>query len=96
MRQISAFLSLFWILWFVFQCNHTTLVDVRSSAEKPTATTKTYSYVLGYFELGQPAEAICPEGKLTKVEIKRNVMDSIIHFLIGGIVTSRTQDIYCE
>lgn len=85
------------LLIFIFQsCNHATFVDVRSSAEKPTASTKTYSYVLGYFELGKPAEAICPEGKVTKIEIKRNVVDSIIHFLIGGIVTSRTQDVYCE
>jgi len=77
-------------------CNQATLIDKKSTAEKPSDSNRTYSYVMGYYEFGAPREAVCPEGKLTRVEIKRNVVDSIIHFFVGGIVTTRTQEIYCE
>lgn len=77
-------------------CNRATLIDKRSSAQESAGSTRTISYIMGYYEFGEVNEAICPEGRLTRIEIKRGVLDSIIHIVAGGIVSTRTQDVYCE
>jgi hypothetical protein len=77
-------------------CNRTTLINTKSIGEKPNETSKTKAVGLGYYEIGDANVAFCPEGRISRIEIKRNRTDAIIHILAGGIYTTRTQEVYCD
>jgi hypothetical protein len=90
-------LGLFTLLILSFaNCNKTTLINTKSIAETPNETSKTHSIILGYYEIGKPNTAFCPEGRISRIEIKRNLKDAIIHILVGGVYSTRTQEVYCE
>ncbi|MDH5655561.1 MAG: hypothetical protein OEZ34_06605 [Spirochaetia bacterium] len=50
----------------------------------------------GIKALKKPVEPSCAEEqKVEKVIYKTDLLDNVIHFLIGGIYTRRTIEIYC-
>lgn len=77
-------------------CNKTTLINTRSIGETPNETSKTHSIILGYYEIGKSNTAFCPEGRISRIVIKRNLWDSVVHILVGGVYSTRTQEVYCE
>ena len=96
MRNLTIFVSISIIIFLFSSCNRATLSMGKSTQEKPSHSNRTYSYLMGYYELGETNEALCEKGTLSRIEIKRGILDSVIHIIAGGIVSSRTQSIYCE
>lgn len=91
------FQYLIWIaiLFFSF-CNRTTLSLTKDNVENPSYESKTESYFLGYYEFGAVEEWICPSGSHNKIVIERNIVDSVIHFAVGGVFTTRSNIVYCS
>lgn len=79
-------------------CNTTTLLQSSNSSPDllPVESNTTRSVVMGYFEVGDVNVARCPEGNLSRIRIQRGFLDSVIHILVGGIYSTRTQEVYCE
>lgn len=88
-------LALFFIILNFINCNKTTLHLTKDDVEKPTYESRTESYFLGYYEFGKVEEWICDSGKHNRIEIEKGYVDTIIHFIVGGIFTTRTNSIYC-
>ncbi len=84
------------ILLCLSSCNKAILRNGKSMAEEPSHSNRTYSYLMGYYEFGETNQAMCEQGSISRIEIKRGFLDSVIHIIAGGIVSSRTQEIYCE
>ena len=81
---------------FLSFCNRTTLSLTKDNVENPSYVSKTESYLLGYYEFGAVEEWICPSDSHTKIVIERNIVDSVIHFAVGGVFTTRSNIVYCS
>ncbi|WP_442915975.1 LIC_10461 domain-containing protein [Leptospira sp. GIMC2001] len=81
----------------LLQCNRTTINFQKSPKDQnlQESSLKTYSYVIGYLELGQTKTTNCDSSKLSRVVMERNWLDTVIHFAIGGFVTTRTTTVTC-
>jgi hypothetical protein len=96
MKGLVKFFLVAVILFLFSSCNKATLSMGKSLPETPSHSNRTYSYLMGYYEFGETNQALCEQGSISRIEIKRGVLDSVIHIIAGGIVSSRTQLIYCE
>jgi|JI8StandDraft_1071087.scaffolds.fasta_scaffold47431_3 hypothetical protein len=76
-------------------CNKTTLYLTKDTIESPTYESRTESYLLGYYEFGKVEEWICESGTHNRLEIEKGFVDTIVHFIVGGVFTTRTNAIYC-
>ena len=89
------FLILILFVFFSF-CNKTTLNFTKDKIEEPSYESKSESYLVGYFEIGKIEEWICPNGSHNKLVIERGLIDTIIHFTVGGVFTTRSNIVYCS
>ncbi len=91
-------------IFFIFTigCHNTTLKIYPNQTpilnpvrEKPDLTYKQGGYLVGMIENFKIPEIHCKEGR-PQILIQRNLMDSILHWTIGGIYTSRTVQVFCQ
>jgi hypothetical protein len=83
------------LLFFSF-CNKTTLTFTKDNVETPNYESRTESYLMGYYEFHAVEEWICPSDSHNKVIIERGKIDTAIHYLAGGILTTRSNIVYCS
>ncbi|NCS95469.1 MAG: hypothetical protein GW761_16885 [Leptospira sp.] len=95
-HHIKTYCLLILMVLLISYCNKTTLSLTKDKIETASYESKTESYLLGYYELGQTEEWVCPSGSHNKVVIERNKFDTIIHFAVGGVFTTRSNTIYCS
>lgn len=95
-------ISILFFFLFVFDCHNTTLQIYQNQTpilnptqEKPEATFIQGGYLVGMIENFKPPEIHCKEGK-PQILIQRNLMDSFLHWTIGGIYTRRTVQVFCH
>ncbi|AOP35306.1 hypothetical protein A0128_16520 [Leptospira tipperaryensis] len=89
-------------LLFALGCHNTTLQIypnqtpiMNPTHEKPEITYTQGGYLVGMIENFKTPEVHCKEGK-PQIFIQRNLMDSILHWTIGGIYTRRTVQVFCQ
>ncbi|WP_061260315.1 LA_3781 family PerA/PerB upregulated protein [Leptospira interrogans] len=99
-------MRLFKILFFalitliMINCYNTTLqihdkkYSIAAESE-PEQTYKQGGLLLGLINTFDTPEVQCPEGK-PEILISRNFWDNLIHWIIGGIYTQRTVQIFCK
>lgn len=84
-------------LGFLVNCQ-TTVIQINPSSEQtaqPTGKVRYGSAVLGNIDITKNYESPCGQN-VNKVVIRRDLIDSIIHFAIGGIYTTRSVEVYCS
>lgn len=86
------------ILLLAIACQ-TTIIRVEGQMEvdesrTPDAQEQYESVVLGIVELSEPMEAHC-QTATDKVVMRMDPMDSLIHFFLGGVYSTRTISVYC-
>lgn len=82
-------------LLFAVSCQ-TIVFDFENGrpAEAPAQKQTQASLFMGIKELSDPVAVSCPKGP-SKIVIRRTPVDFIVHFLIGGVYTIRTAEVYC-
>ncbi|MFA4795104.1 LA_3781 family PerA/PerB upregulated protein [Leptospira kirschneri] len=99
-------MKLFKIVFFalitltMINCYNTTLQihDTKYSITAGTEPEQTYKqggFLLGLINTFDTPEVRCPEGE-PEILISRNFWDNLIHWIIGGIYTQRTVQIFCR
>jgi hypothetical protein len=52
---------------------------------------------LGIYPISRPVHPVCSQGQiLDYVAFEMDLLDSVLHFVIGGIYTSRKVRVYCK
>ncbi|TGM53177.1 LA_3781 family PerA/PerB upregulated protein [Leptospira adleri] len=101
---MNVFKKIFTVSFFLFVlgCHNTTLqiypnqIPIANpTQEKPEATFTQGGYLVGMIENFKTPEIRCREGK-PQILIQRNLMDSFLHWTIGGIYTRRTVQVFCN
>lgn len=71
-------------------------VASQAAESEPRETTeRSYSVGLGYWSVGAAPTADCAGG-VERVRMQRGVLDSIVHTVIGGLLSTRSVTIYCR
>lgn len=89
------------VFLFFYQC-HTTVKKFKNSELVGKSTDLNQnkitqvSWVFGIYEYSDPAKSNCPKDKTKAIVIHRDWNDKAIHFLIGGIYTTRKISVICE
>ena len=107
MRTIPTAMAVFIALVFLTGCYSTnfrfekpqnTPNAAEQNAGEALAQTVSFSSVgFGIHPLTAPVRPMCNQGQvLKKINFEMNKIDSVIHFLIGGIYTSRHVNVYCK
>lgn len=86
---------------------HTTIIETNPQspegpenqvAEDGKAPDYEETYIslgLGIYEYSEPDYVPCPGG-VKSVKMERNVLDTVIHFFVGGIYTTRHVQVVCN
>ena len=69
-------------------------IDQLPSDAEPVANQRYISLVAGVVEISKPEEVQCAK-KPRFVKMQRDILDNVIHFLVGGIITTRKVTAYC-
>ncbi|TGK34396.1 hypothetical protein EHQ12_16775 [Leptospira gomenensis] len=90
------------LVCFVWTCHNTTLqishtkeFDIPAQNEIPNEEFKQGGLLAGLIETFSSPEAKCASGK-PLIQIRRDFMDNLIHWTIGGVYTRRTVRIFCK
>ncbi len=76
----------------------TTIIQINPSSEpmiQPTGKVRYGSAAFGYIDISKNYESPCGQN-VNQVVIRRDWLDSVIHFAIGGIYTTRSVEVYCS
>lgn len=93
----SLFILFFILGIFIFSNCQTTVIQISPSSEplgKPTSKVRYGSAAFGYIDVTKNYESPCGQN-VNQIVIQRDWVDSLIHFAIGGIYTTRSVDVYC-
>ncbi|MBM9579260.1 hypothetical protein JWG45_19115 [Leptospira sp. 201903070] len=100
--NLSKRISILSFFLFGLGCHNTSLQIYPNQTpilnpirEKPETTYIQGGYAVGLIENFKAPEVHCKEGK-PQIFIQRNLMDSILHWTIGGIYTRRTVQVFCQ
>ena len=103
-RLKKIFISLVLVLFVTAGANcHKTTIKVKPQQHpdyireaKLEKKVRYKSLFLGVKELSTAEPEQCPENRAETVIIKRDLIDSVIHVLIGGVFTTRSVELYCH
>ncbi|PKA06368.1 hypothetical protein CH375_00165 [Leptospira ellisii] len=77
------------------QVSHTKEFDIPAQNAVPEDEFKQGGFLAGLIEAFSAPEAKCASGKPI-IQIRRDFMDNVIHWTIGGVYTRRTVRIFCK
>lgn len=93
--------NLIWItiiVFFTFNYCQTTVIKINPSSEpikEATGKVRYGSAVFGNIDITKNYESPCGQN-VNQVVIRRDFLDSLIHFAIGGIYTTRSVEVFCN
>lgn len=91
--------TFFFVLMSIVLSNcQTTVIQINPSSEpmiQPSGKVRYGSAAFGYIDVTKNYESPCGQN-VNQVVIRRDWLDSLIHFAIGGIYTTRSVDVYCS
>ncbi|EQA38227.1 hypothetical protein LEP1GSC047_0049 [Leptospira inadai serovar Lyme str. 10] len=104
MLSLKNFLCLFTVAVLLFNCHSTILVHKEADSPpaslakdppEPDRKFRQASFVFGIYPSGSPAEVSCTNSH-PEVRLVTGFMDSVIHFLIGPVYTTKTVEVRCK